>query len=386
MLNRINKPHISFREPLCEIFMDRPSRDSYSVTNFLEWRESDTLVISPKFQRRSVWRLPQRSYLIDTLLRQMPVPPIYLRNVYDSGKQKVIREVIDGQQRMRSVLDYVDGKYALSKSLNSPYKGTRFSGLPEDEQTAIRKYRFNCETFDDISDRDVLEVFSRLNMYSIPLNKQELRNGKFFGPFKQLCYDLAHSHLELWRQWRVFAESKIARMAEVQLTSAILIAAIDGLQNKNDSIDDFYAEYEDVFPDKDRLSSRFCSVMDELTETFETLADSPFRSQPLFYSLFCTVYHRCWGLPKFRLRTPKKKRLTLSDRDGLKGAVDKLSSVVSMARKEQRIARRQDSPAQSSRRTRVPTKYRDFAAACLSGTDSMSHREQRLKTLYTEAF
>ena len=374
-----------FRE--CELFMERPSRDSYSATNLLEWREADSLIISPKFQRRSVWRLPQRSYLIDTLLRQMPVPPIYLRNNYDLGKSKVIREVIDGQQRLRAVLEFIDGKYALSKSLNSPHKGKKFSALPDSNQTDILKYRFNCETFDDISDREVLEVFSRLNMYSIPLNDQELRNGRYFGQFKQARYSLAHNHLELWRQWGMFTEIKIARMAEVQLTSAMLIAQLEGLQDKNKSISDFYAEYDEEFSQRTTHEKRFNATMDEIAESLnDMLRENQFSNPAFFYTLFCSIYHRMFGLPKIKLSTPKK-RLSLSDRDGLKSAVDKLSDIISAAREEQKIARSQEAEdSEPSGYSAIPLKYRGFATACLSQTDNVAPREKRLQTLYRESF
>jgi hypothetical protein len=141
--------------------MDKPSRDSYSPTNFLEWREAECLDISPKFQRRAVWKLPQRSFLIDTLLRQMPVPPLYLRNTYDVRKQQVVRQVIDGQQRLRAVLDYVDDKYAITRTLDASWAGKRYSALTDDQKTAILKYRFICETFDDITDREVLLPVAR---------------------------------------------------------------------------------------------------------------------------------------------------------------------------------------------------------------------------------
>ena len=102
------------------------SSSGYTPTDFLEWRQSRTLVITPKFQRRGVWKTPARSFFIDTLLRGMPVPPIYLRLVQSSDTKKQIREVIDGQQRLHAVLDYVDGKFRLSRTLIAPWASKFF--------------------------------------------------------------------------------------------------------------------------------------------------------------------------------------------------------------------------------------------------------------------
>lgn len=353
------------------IRMDKPSRDSYGPSNFLEWREAECLELSPKFQRRSVWKLPQRSYLIDTLLRQMPVPPIYLRNIYDTKRNKVIREVIDGQQRLGAILDYIDDKYALSRTVRAVYAGKRYSALSNAEQTAILKYRFICETFDDISDREVLEVFQRLNMVSVRLSKQELRNGRFFGPFKQSCYDLAYDHLELWRKSKIFTETKISRMLEVQLTSELLIAQIAGMQDKKDTIDSFYADNDIQFQNKELHERHFRATVDQITETFDgALVETEFRRQPFFYTLFCVIYHRTFGLPNEDGTATPKKKLTVTERDSLKEAVSNLSQTIAFARAAQAY----------------PKKFTRFVAACQRSTDNIQERRTRFTTLYTEAF
>src|SRR5690606_23871655 len=86
----------------------------------------------------------------------------------------------------------------------------------------------------------VLEIFARINTYSVGLNKQELRNGKYFGSFKNAMYDLARAHLAFWRDSRLFTETSIARMLEVELVSELSILLLDGVQDKKSSIDSFY--------------------------------------------------------------------------------------------------------------------------------------------------
>jgi hypothetical protein len=351
--------------------VEKPSRAEYSPCDFQQWREGQALEITPKFQRRNVWKLPQRSYLIDTILRQMPVPPIYLRNIYDPIKKKVVREVVDGQQRLRSVLDYIEDKYAIAKTLDAPYAGKRYSALSVEQQTTILSYRFICDTFDGISDREVLEVFQRLNTYSVPLSSQELRNGRFFGKFKQCCYSVAYDHLEFWRANRIFTEDKIARMLEVQMTSELLIAEIAGMQDKKKSIDDYYDQYDSTFPEQEMYAKRFRIAIDQITESIgEQLRDSAFRRPPFFYSLFCVVYHRTFGLPGIEDIESPKKRLSSDEGEWLKTAIDKLSGIIVKGRQHES----------------VPRKYSQFLAACQSQTDNIQPRTIRFKTLYQETF
>src|SRR5262249_44119743 len=139
------------------------------------------------------------------------------------------------------------------------------------------------------SDQQVLEIFCRLNMNGIPLNKQELRNGKFFGRFKQTAFRLAIAYLQFWREHRLFTERSIARMLEVELTSELLIAGHEGMQDKKTSIDSYYAEGEDTSPDESRDKKRFQDPLGVISETFTNahFGESDFRRPPLFYTLYC---------------------------------------------------------------------------------------------------
>src|SRR4051812_36771907 len=95
----------------------KPERTSYTALDFLQFRESGSLELAPDFQRRAVWGTPARSFFIDSLIRGFPVPPIYLRVTQSEDNTRTIRQVIDGQQRLTSLLRYIDGDFALAKTL-----------------------------------------------------------------------------------------------------------------------------------------------------------------------------------------------------------------------------------------------------------------------------
>ena len=101
-----------------------------------------------------------------------------------------------------------------------------------------------------ISDAEVLDIFAKMNTYAVQLNRQEFRNGKYFGHFKQSCYTLAHEYLGCWRHHGVFTERGIARMIDVEFTSELLVQGLAGLQDKKSSLDGFYADYDDLFTDQ----------------------------------------------------------------------------------------------------------------------------------------
>lgn len=281
-----------------------------------------------------------------------------------------MNEVIDGQQRVSAVLDYIDGKYRLSRNLSSDWAGKTFRDLTAAHRQAIMNHSFSTEIFLGITDLEVLEIFARLNTYSVPLNAQELRNGKYFGSFKQSMYSLAIEHLEFWRRQKIFSERSIARMLEVELTSELSIALLDGMQDKKKSIDEFYGRYEEEYRSRSQIERRFREVIDEINEVFdEGIASTEFSRAPLFYSLFCAVAHRRFGLPNSALATPKKT-LNAAEREGLADAVQRLSDTIEKAREGDAI----------------PNSLKGFVGASLTQTDNIKPRQERLRVLYQRAF
>ena len=284
----------------------KPDRASFTPLDFLAWRETKSLAVAPEFQRRSVWGRPARASLIDTLLRGLPVPPIYLRVKQSGDKKRLVREVIDGQQRLSAVLDYLDGRFALLPSFDAAWAGKEFGELSDTDQDAIRTYPFLCEVFHSISDAQVLEIFARLNTYSVQLNAQELRNGRYFGYFKQTAYALAREHVEFWRLHRILTERSIARMDDAELASELMILQLDGLQDKKKSISAFYAEFDETFPSREQVETRFRATIDGIGSAVDFLGETEFRRRPLFYSLYGAVYHHRYGIPHVKMPTPKR--------------------------------------------------------------------------------
>lgn len=349
----------------------KPERSSYSPLDFREWFNSKSLELSPKFQRRNVWPTPKRSFLIDTILQELPVPPVYIRVRQSKDRTKIIREVIDGQQRLRSVLDFMAGEYSLSRTLSADYAGKTFDKLTEEQKRCIEEYSFNCEVFKGVDDATVLEVFARVNNYAAQLNAQELRNGKYFGHFKQLAFRLGTDYLEFWRQNKVLTESKIARMAEAELVSELLVAQLAGMQDKKSTLEDFYQEYDETFASRKTCETRFRTTMDEISSIIgEEISSTEFRRPPMFYSLFCVVFHRLYGLPERSEATPKKGRLSGVDRTRLGDAVLELSDILLEAKGGGSV-RRADQM---------------FVSACQRQTDNIQPRNRRFSSLYSRAF
>lgn len=107
---------------------------SYTIKDLYDSHKRKELVLSPKFQRRPIWEYKAKSYLIDTLLRGLPVSMVFIREeVLDRTKDyRQQKEVVDGQQRLRAIFDFIDDGFSVSGSHNRNYGGKKFPDLPED--------------------------------------------------------------------------------------------------------------------------------------------------------------------------------------------------------------------------------------------------------------
>ncbi|MFL0356384.1 DUF262 domain-containing protein [Erythrobacter sp. GH1-10] len=277
-------------------------RTTFSVGDFLSWQRADGLELSPSFQRRAVWTKPQKSYFIDTVYRGLPVPIIFLRERTDIETLSTVREVIDGQQRLRTLLSFIapdslpDFKdaddFTVRKKHNKDIQGKHFERLSKDAKERIISYQFSVHVLpSDTSDAEVLSIFARMNSTGSKLNAQELRNAEYFGEFKTISYRVAHANLERWRKWKVFSEQQIARMNEVELTSILFIQILSGLfERTQKNIDKYYDELDEDFDQSGRVVKEFGEVMDSIEEAFgDALAPSVYSNTGMFIQLFNLV-------------------------------------------------------------------------------------------------
>jgi hypothetical protein len=146
-------------------------------------------------------------------------------------------------------------------------------------------------------DKEVLDIFARLNSYAVKLNPQELRHAKYFGEFRTLAYTLALEYVSFWTENRIFTDAQVLRMDEAELASDLLVALLDGIKSRK-AIDAYYKKHDDELKEKTKLSQNFRKTMDTIGAlSAGTLAESPFKSPVLFYSLFCAIHHHLHGLP-----------------------------------------------------------------------------------------
>lgn len=166
-------------------------------------RTKNWVNIRPEYQRRLVWDRSKKSKLIESLIMNVPIPPIFL---YEHDLNRY--EVTDGQQRLNAVVEFYENKFILTglehwKEIN----GKSYTDLPPRLQRGLDRRRISATVLmsESSSGQDKADdlrriVFERLNTGGQSLNAQELRNCVYQGSFNNLIIELAGTRKfnEMW--------------------------------------------------------------------------------------------------------------------------------------------------------------------------------------------
>lgn len=257
-----------------------------------------SLVIRPPYQRKPVWSAKQKCSLIESILLGYPVPEIYI-HVETSPDGAETFAIVDGQQRIRTVLQFVGSeidpeemehnKFVLDKlPANSLFLGKSFSDLSDEQKKAFYGYKFAVRSLKVGDESEVREMFRRLNKYLMPLKPQEIRNATYSGPFARLANQLADD--EFWNENRIVTAASIRRMGDIEFVSELLIGAMHGPQGGSaTTIDDYYVQfedYEDEFPDQKRITKLFKETLELIGSLFSDISETRWSNKTDFYSLF----------------------------------------------------------------------------------------------------
>lgn len=171
---------------------------SYKVSLIKSIFEQPNYNLHPDFQRRITWNNQKRSKLIESLIINIPIPPIFLYE-YDYDKY----EIMDGLQRISAIISFYNDEFKLSGlSEWSELNGLKYSKLPDKIKEGIDRRQIQVITLlkesaasDQRADTIKRLVFERLNTGGVKLQPQEIRNAIFNGPGNKMCIDLSENEL-----------------------------------------------------------------------------------------------------------------------------------------------------------------------------------------------
>ena len=261
----------------------------HPIADVRDWSEAQRLELQPDFQRREVWSAAARIMLMDTILRGVPMPKIFLANTIRGGS--TYRIVIDGQQRIAAILGFLHDEYSLDEPYTGDKKGKKFSELDRDTQDRFLSYQIDFNEAVNPSEAEAREVYARVNKYAVPMNKQELRRADFPGDFLNMSEELAVNNY--FDTIGIFTPANRRRCTDVEYVSELLAAMIAGLQDKKATLDSFYMKYIKWDEEhKKEIEERFLNVLREFRFIFDDsfdIAKTRFCQKADFYTLFLVI-------------------------------------------------------------------------------------------------
>lgn len=332
----------------------------FTVADYCKGMKRNEIVVNRNYQRSDhVWPDAARSYLIETILKGFPIPKLYLYQVTDVKSRETRKEIVDGQQRSVAILDFYEDKLKISKlAENEDIRNKKYSELAEDEKQSFLDYGIDVDLFVSATSAEVVEVFRRMNSYTVPLNPEEQRHASYQGKFKWFINDLADKLEAIFLETGIFKEKQLVRMGDNKLLTELCDSFLHGIRTTNKKIlDDLYRTRDEKFFEKDDFYSRLTTAF-TLIRRLEAIHDSALIKPYMAYSLSQAVTHCLKPLQRLNVlfKSPRLKAIATDS------AIPNLTTLAQAAEQEE-----------------AKGKYADFIKASTEKTNTRENRTIRFK-------
>lgn len=344
--------------------------ETKTVADLVHLYEKGMLYLSPAFQRKSVWLLKDRQKLIDTVVRNYPLPAIFLYRKDDKGE--LMYSVIDGKQRLETLLGFlgclrgggfearieVPGLEGVQRVSTRTLKSNK--SFREKLRPHFMGYRIPViEVAGPLS--DIIEVFVRINSTGKPLTPQEKRKANYSGSRLLVeATSLAQRLEPYWLQIGVMSSQQVARMKHVEFAAELLVTMeVGDVINKKSAVDKVMATSSITAARLKKARTQVVSAVNHVKKKFPEISTTRFKQITDYYSLVVLIA---------RL---EQEGAILSDRKRNKLAWDILKAMsieVDKIRDSQRklLATKPDAEV-----------YRDYLLTVSQMTDDVSQRRRR---------
>jgi hypothetical protein len=244
----------------------------WSIEKLLEKYNNKKLDLNPSYQRRFIWSLKDQQTLINSITKGYAIPNIFL---YE--KRKDDYEMVDGQQRTRTILGFIneqfktfDGQFYSKKSFKS-----------------LLNYQFPVVIIEEIEHGESIEEFYALvNKAGVNLNRPELKKAEYFETnFLKLVTQIAES--DKFKSLDLFTETTSRRMVDVDFVSELLTLLIEGNTDKKITVDRKF-ENDITTIEYEKYLKSFDLVLDSLNilNNIFPIKKTRYKQRNDFYTLF----------------------------------------------------------------------------------------------------
>jgi len=258
--------------------------DKKTISDLIGKIRRGELILQPEFQREFVWTPSHMENFIRTILDGFPFPEIYIsQKGIDLNTLTTQNVVVDGQQRLTTILKYIDGNTNFEKSI------PKYANLDPDEQREFLNYDVTIRDLKDVEPDVIIEVFRRINSTNFTLNAIEINNAVYDGEFiscaKEILKIIDSEELKV----PIFSESELTRMADLHFILLVLSTLEEGGYFTYDNkVEEYISKYNDEYTNyelsKNRISEKILNIIKSSLE-----ADSIWYRKSNFFTLVCEL-------------------------------------------------------------------------------------------------
>ncbi|MGB9072124.1 MAG: DUF262 domain-containing protein [Terriglobales bacterium] len=332
----------------------------FTVADYCKGMKRNEIVVNRDYQRSDhVWPQAARSYLIETILKGFPIPKLYLYQITDVKSRETHKEIVDGQQRSVAILDFYNDKFKVSKlAENEDIRNRKYSELDQEYKQAFLDYAIDVDLFVSATTAEVVEVFRRMNSYTVPLNPEEQRHAGYQGKFKWFINDLADKLEAIFLETGVFREKQLVRMGDNKLLTELCDSFVNGIRTTSKQIlDSLYKNRDETFPERDDFYERLTTTFTRIRK-MDAIHQTALMKPYMVYSLAQSITHSLKPIRKFNklFKSPKLKSLDFTT------VLPNLSALAQAAEQEE-----------------AEGKFADFIKASNEKTNTRENRIARFK-------
>lgn len=260
------------------------------------------LEIAPDFQRRFVWTQEHQEKFIDTILNGFPFPEIYVcRGETNIKTLKTTEKVIDGQQRLTTIVNYIENNFEKNLTFVKP-----FNELDEDVRESFLEYELVVRDIGKVSEEVIREVFRRINLTKFKLEDIEIHNAVYDGKFISSAKNLS-SQIDLMK-YDVFYDSELTRMIDVHFFLLVLSTLeTEGYFTRDSEVERCIIAYNDEYENEKLRKGQILKAFHSL-DSLELPLDSIWFRKSNFFTLIVE-----FSKENLKLDNLRKKLLELED-------------------------------------------------------------------------
>lgn len=257
----------------------RPSVTNPTIATLYNEIDAGLLVLAPDFQRRFVWTQPHQEEFLDTVLQGYPFPEIYVSTGdVDISKMRTVRHVIDGQQRLTTIRNYIDGTSERPLS-----KIKSYAELTDDQKRDFLSYEVVVRDLGKIDNDTIREVFRRINLTKFKLDSIEIHNAVYDGAYISVAKEVLDStDLSIFG---VFRESEFSRMADLHFV-LLVMSTIEagGYFSQDAEVESMIEKFNEEFPRASECKARIVDTL-EIIKSLDLPKDSMWFRKSNFFTL-----------------------------------------------------------------------------------------------------